>query len=216
MSDSNASTPIRVFDQQYYRKFYSGRAAVHSRASVAHLAGAVLGLSKWWGLPIRSVLDIGAGPGYWRDWFATNHPKVRYVSTDISEYACKKYAHIQQDISSWAPSQPFDLVVCQGVLQYLDNRAASRALENLKAATSRLLYLEVPTVEDRLATLDLSRSDLDAFWRPAAWYRSALRRSFTQIGAGLWSRPGQLLLYEMEGAPTLRPLAPPSKKAKAR
>lgn len=212
MNDPRSRPPKQVFDQHYYRRFYSGRAAVHSRASVGHLASAVLGLSKWWNLPIRSVLDIGAGPGYWRDWFATNHPKIRYVSTDISEYACKRYAHVQRDIGTWSPARPFDLVVCQGVLQYLPDKAASQAIENLKTATSRLLYLEVPTAEDRAATLDLTRSDLEAFWRSATWYRTRLRRHFNQVGAGLWSRPGQLMLYEMEGAPSLRPTVAPERK----
>ncbi len=214
MSESTSNGPIQVFDQQYYRRFYTGRAAVHSRAAVGHLATAVVGLAKWWNLPIRSVLEIGAGPGYWRDWFSANRPNVRYMSTDVSAYACKKYGHIEKDISRWAPSKPYDLVVCQGVLQYLDDRDASEAIRNLKLATSRLLYLEVPTTEDRAATLDLARSDLDAYWRTAVWYRSRLRPSFNQIGAGLWSRPGQLLLYEMEGAPMLAPAAPrPKRKA---
>ncbi len=198
--------PISVFDQNYYKRFYGGRGAVHSKVAVGHLAGAVMGLTKWWGLPIRSVLDVGAGPGYWRDWFAVHHPKIRYVSTDVSEYACKKYAHMQCDISEWVPKRPSDLVVCQGVLQYLDNRAATEAIANLKTATGGLLYLEVPTTEDRAATLDLDRSDLDAHWRPASWYRSRLRKGFTQIGAGLWIRPGQLRMYELEGAPSMRPL----------
>jgi SAM-dependent methyltransferase len=196
---------ISEFDEQYYRRFYGGRGAVHSRTAVGHLAGAVLGMAKWWGVPIRSVLDVGAGPGYWRDWFAANQPKIKYVSTDVSQYACEKYAHVQRDISAWAPAKPSDLVVCQGVLQYLDDKAAATAILNLRTATSRLLYLEIPTSEDRAATLDLERSDLDAYWRPAQWYRSRLRRHFSQAGAGLWIRPGQVRLYELEGPPSHRP-----------
>ena len=30
----------------------------------------MLSLASWWRIPVRSVLDVGAGKGYWRDWSA--------------------------------------------------------------------------------------------------------------------------------------------------
>ena len=99
------------FDASYYKRFYSST-PVHSRKKVALLADAVHNMCAWWDVPVRSVLDVGAGLGYWRDWYATNHPKVRRMSVDISEHACEKYDHEQRDIQQVAPERKIDLVVC--------------------------------------------------------------------------------------------------------
>lgn len=188
------------FDERYYKQFYGGRSPVHTRARIAHLASGVTGLIRWWDLPLRNVLDVGAGPGYWRDWFAANQPRVRYRSTDISSYACKRYGHEQRDITVWSPSKAYDLVVCQGVLHYLDDRSAEAAITNLTSAARGVLYLEAPTSEDRESVLDLDVSDMHAYWRPASWYRDRLDQAFVQAGAGLWIRRGRLLLYHLEAS----------------
>jgi trans-aconitate methyltransferase len=186
------------FDATYYARFY-GRSPVHSRRRVAHLCSAVTGLMSWWGLPLRSVLDVGAGPGWWRDWFAEHRPNVRYRSIDVSEHACRRYGHEHRDIAVWTP-RPVDLVVCQGVLQYLDDAAATAAIDHLAAATRGLLYLEVPTLADRSAVLDLDASDLEVHWRTGTWYRSELDAAgLAQVGAGLWApAPIARSLYELE------------------
>ncbi len=57
------------FDAAYYRRFY-GRRPVHDRHRIGQLATAVLALAAWWHLPVRSVLDVGAGKGYWGSWLA--------------------------------------------------------------------------------------------------------------------------------------------------
>ena len=53
------------FDAAYYRRYY-GRHPVHDRRRIGQLAAGVLSLAQWWRIPIRSVLDIGAGKGFWR------------------------------------------------------------------------------------------------------------------------------------------------------
>jgi len=189
------------FDAGYYRRYYRDR-PVHGRARVGHLAAGVAGLMAWWGVPLRSVLDVGAGPGYWRDWFARERPVVRYRSVDVSPYACDRYGHQQADIATWRPPGRYDLVVCQGVLQYLDDRAVDTALEHLGGATRGLFYLEVPTTADRDTLLDHERSDLDCHWRSGSWYRRRVGRHFRQIGAGLWSPLAHpLAAYELEVPP---------------
>jgi trans-aconitate methyltransferase len=194
----NREVPDR-FDADYYRRFY-GRRPVHTRRRVAHLCAAVSGLMAWWGLPLRSVLDVGAGPGWWRDWFAANRPGVRYRSVDVSAHAAHRFGHEQRDIATWRPARPADLVVCQGVLQYLDDAGCAAAITHLAAATRQLLYLEVPTVADRDEVLDLDASDLDVHWRPGAWYRRHLADAgLRQVGAGLWMpHPLATTLYDLE------------------
>lgn len=193
------------FDAGYYRRFYRD-APVHGRVRVGHLAAGVAGLMGWWGLPLRSVLDVGAGPGFWRDWFARERPAVRYRSVDVSRYACERYGHEHRDIAAWRPPGRYDLVVCQGVLQYLDDGAVGTALEHLAGATRGLLYLEVPTAADRDGLLDHDRSDLDCHWRTGRWYRRRVERHYVQVGAGLWSpRERPLAAYELEVPPLRSP-----------
>src|SRR4051795_3366874 len=73
------------FDAAYYSRFY-GRRPVHDLRRITHLATGVIELAAWWRIPIRSVLDVGAGKGYWRDWLASAHPRVAYHGLDVSEH----------------------------------------------------------------------------------------------------------------------------------
>lgn len=190
--------PEQKFGEGYYGRFY-GSAPVHTKNRVGHLASAVASLFGWWGLKLGTVLDVGAGPGYWRDWFAENRPRVMYRSTDISPFACEQFGHEQRDISTWKPGAPSDLVVCQGVLQYLPNAGAAQALEHLTFATRHLLYFEVPTIHDRDFVVDQEYTDLDCNWRTGDWYRKRLAPNFVQVGAGLWAKKdGAVPFYELE------------------
>ena len=191
-------TRRRSFDRDYYARFYEDD-PVHTRAKIAQLAQGVHSFAQWWDLDITSVLDIGAGPGYWRDWYAQNHPDVEYCSTDVSKHACETYGHELRDITSWRPRRRFDLVVCHGVLHYLDPAGASVAIENIAAASKGLLYLEAPTARDLDTIVDTDTTDMDVTRRSAAWYRTRLGAHFTQIGAGMWvSDNAGLPLYELE------------------
>lgn len=186
------------FDGEYYARFYEDD-PVHTRTKISQLASAVHSFARWWDLPVRNVLDIGAGPGYWRDWYADNHPGVRYHSTDVSDHACAAYGHELRDITSWRPSREYDLVVCHGVLHYLDPAGASAAIENIAHAARGLLYLEAPTANDLDTIVDTDTTDMNVTRRSAAWYRSRLTPHFAQIGAGLWvSHKAGLPLYELE------------------
>lgn len=189
------------FDEPYYGRFYSGPDAVHDAAMVAHLASAVHHLCAWWGVEPRSVLDVGAGVGHWRDWYRSEYPDVAVTSVDISAYACRTFGHQQRDISVWSPRHPSDLVVCHGVLQYLDDSAAERAIENLARATRHVLYVEVPTEHDLAEVVDPDRTDMEVFDRSGKWYRSRLEDHFHPAGAGLWVVPDSVVLYELEGSP---------------
>lgn len=160
-------------------------------------------MCAWWGVAPRSVLDVGAGPGLWRDWYRDNHPRIRHRSTDVSEYACRRYGHELRDIADWTPRTAFDLVVCHGVLQYPDDDAVRRAVDNIARATRHVLYLEVPTTSDYRTVVDTSATDMDVNHRSGDWYRSLLDPYFVQAGAGLWARRGGgVVLYELERSRT--------------
>jgi trans-aconitate methyltransferase len=188
------------FDAAYYARFY-GRRPVHTRRQIAHLGDGVMSFAAWWRIPIRSVLDVGAGKGYWRDWLAADHPAVTYHGIDASEYACRRFQHERADISVWQPGRKYDLVVCQSVLQYLDDKAATKAMGVLALAARGLLLFEAPTVADRDGVIDPMSTDLDVHWRTGSWYRKRLDVAFIEIGAGLWlSREHDAVFYELERA----------------
>jgi trans-aconitate methyltransferase len=191
-------TPPDRFDAAYYRRFY-GRGAVHDRRQIASLATAITSWATWWKLPIRSVLDVGAGKGYWKEWFATARPRVRYRGLDVSPHACRTYGHELADISDWVPPRAFDLVVCQSMLQYLDDESCDRAIAVLARACAGLLYLEVPTAADRVEVVDVEQTDMDVNWRTGDWYRQRLDPLFVEVGAGVWVvRPSPLAFFELE------------------
>jgi trans-aconitate methyltransferase len=188
------------FDAAYYRRFY-GSQPVHDKRRIGHLAAGVIAMAAWWQVPIRSVLDVGAGKGYWRGWLGEHRPNVRYHGLDVSEYACRRYGHELADLATWVPPRPYDLVVCQSVLQYLDATSATKAIDALGAACRGLLWLEVPTSADRIGSIDPAATDLDVHWRTGNWYRTRLRRHFTQIGGGLWrSNRCPAVFFELEVA----------------
>ena len=124
------------------------------------------GLCAYFGAEIESVLEVGAGVGPWRDRFRRYRPSVRYRSTDASAYACERFGHERRDISRWRARGRFDLIVCQGVLPYLDDEACASAALNLAAMARGFLYLEAPTRRDFREVCDDELSDLTMRARP--------------------------------------------------
>jgi hypothetical protein len=188
------------FDRDYYARYYGRtKTRVQGPREVARLARGVMEMVALSGGTVENALDIGAGTGLWRDWFKKHATKVRYRTTDVSEYACARYGHEQRDISKWRARERFDLIVCQGVLPYLDDRAAGKAIENLAAMSRGYLYLEAITREDLAAVCDLGATDVEIHRRPVRWYRRRLKPHFLQLGLGLWMRRGAPhLLYALE------------------
>jgi hypothetical protein len=191
---------VTPFDAKYYRRFYeSKKTRVSGAGEGAHLCAGVVGMIRWFGGRLDTVLDVGAGVGLWRDWFRAHLPAVKYRSTEVSDYACATYGHERRDITSWRARERFDLVVCQGVLPYLDDAGASSAIVNLAAMTRGFLYLEAITVRDLGAVCDRDLTDVSVHARPGSFYRTRLAKHFTQIGCGLfYKKDGPLQFYELE------------------
>jgi hypothetical protein len=191
-----------TFDAAYYERYYeSSRTRVHSSNEIAKLCTAVVSFVEWWQHPIESVLDVGAGVGLWRAWFQKNRPRASYRSTEFSAHACRKYGHEQRDITKWRTNEAFDLVVCQGVLPYIDDDGAAKAIENLAAMTRGFLYLEAITKRDLREVCDDARTDIAVHGRTGAWYRTRLKKHFVEAGCGLWcKKDAGVLFYELEAA----------------
>ena len=210
-----------TFDAAYFDRFYESRSSrVYGKTQVSHLARGVSEMVAWFGGEIRSVLDVGAGTGLWRDWFARHKPNVSYLSTDVSVYACEKYGHELRDVTRWrgdasparsrkAPSggkprprpTSFDLIVCQGVLPYLTDADCERAIRNMARLSAGFLYLEAITARDLRTLCDRSKTDLQVKSRSAASYRRMLTKHFDSLGCGLhYIKGGPLGFYELERA----------------
>jgi predicted TPR repeat methyltransferase len=194
-----ASVPS-PFGPEYFDRYYESKATrVYGEREIARLARGVTGMIAWLGGDLRAVLDVGAGTGLWRDWFAAHKSRVRYLSTDVSTYACERYGHEQRDIARWRGRERFDLVVCQGVLQYLPTADAEAAIDNMAAMCRGFLYLEVITARDLREACDTERTDVAVHARPGSWYRARLGEHFTTLGCGLYYRKGgPLVFYELE------------------
>jgi SAM-dependent methyltransferase len=165
--------------------------------SRAQLIAAVLRHAE---IPVRSILDAGCGVGLLRTPFAQILPRARYTGLDASEYLCARYGWVHGSIADYAPRRPSDLVVCYDVLQYLDDRAAARALANFGRLTRGALYLSALTREDWRHNCDRKRTDAAVYLRSGDWYRRRLERRFRYLGFGVWLRKdAYAILWDLEG-----------------
>jgi len=188
------------FDEAYYQRFYKDpMTRVYDQKRHAKLVAGVVSLSEWFGLRITDVLDVGAGLGWWGQWFKKHRKAVKVISTELELEICKKYGHRQADLAGFRLEQQFDLVICQGVLPYLDAAGAEAAIENLAAMSGGLLYLEAITRDDMKDAIDAQRTDLRVNLRPASWYRKRLTRHFREVGAGIYAaRRANLPFFALE------------------
>jgi len=114
---------------------------------------------------------------------------------------CTRYGWEHGRLEEYRTSAPFDLVICYDVLQYLEERAARRALANLGRLCRGVLYFTALTRTDWRLNCDQRRTDANVMMRTARWYRSRLRRAFIETGAGFWLRRGApLVVWELETA----------------
>jgi SAM-dependent methyltransferase len=176
------------YDQAYFDRWYrSRRHRVRSAAELSRLVRFVLAAADHvLGRPVRTVLDVGAGEGNWLPVLRRLRPRVAYQGVDPSEYAVRRFGRrrnvILGDITS-LPTLPvaprYDLVVANGMLNYLAPDELRAGLPHLVARAGGMLYLELFTEADAL------RGDVDfATRKPASWFRRVLREAGV-VGCGL-------------------------------
>ncbi len=187
------------FDRNYYQRYYyNPRTAVTDRREMRARARLIAAYVEHVGLPVRCILDAGCGTGLLRSPLRRMLPRATYTGLESSEYLCGRYGWERGDIESFR-SPPFDLVICYDVLQYLETSVARRALGNLSRLCRGVLYFTALTRADWEHNCDRSRTDSNVHLRSARWYRTALRRTFSEVGAGFWIRRGApLTVWELE------------------
>ena len=175
------------FDARYYAKWYGDRA---DRAAIAERAlRFVLSYIDHMDADISSALDLGCGLGFWKKALGRQAKDVRYTGVEYSSYLCEKYGWQQGDAVSYSPGRAFDLVICQGVLQYLSDKDCAAAIDNLGRLSRRFLYLEVLTKADAEEVCCPEGTDFEVHVRDATWYAKRLKRHFVNLGGGLYAKP---------------------------
>jgi 2-polyprenyl-3-methyl-5-hydroxy-6-metoxy-1,4-benzoquinol methylase len=181
--------PKTSFDAAYFRKYYFNAAtSVTTPAEMRGRAQLIAAILRHANIPVRSILDAGCGIGLLRKPFAAAIPRARYTGLENSEYLCSRYEWTKGSVTDFAPRSQSDLVICYDVLQYLDDRHASRAIANLAKLSRAAVYLSALTREDWRENCDRARTDRAVHLRPGDWYRRRLRRHFNYLGFGVWLR----------------------------
>jgi len=180
---------VAAFDSAYFRKYYFNAATrVTTAAEMRGRARLIAAILSHATVPVRSILDVGCGIGLLRKAFAAELPRARYTGLENSDYLCARYHWKKGSVVDFKPRAPSDLAVCYDVLQYLDDRAAARAIANLANLTRAALYVSALTAEDWRDNCDRTRTDRSVHLRPGEWYRRRLRRRFNYVGMGVWLR----------------------------
>ena len=196
----SVAQPPMGFGADYFRKFYlNPRTRVVTAAEMRSRAALIAAILRHAELPTRRILDAGCGVGLLKKAFAQVLPRAHYTGLEFSAYLCRRYGWIQGSIADYVATRPFDLVICYDVLQYLDEREAARALENLAALSRAAVYVSALTREDWRNNCDRSRSDGAVHLRSGDWYRRRLRKAFHYLGFGVWLRRDvSAILWELE------------------
>jgi predicted TPR repeat methyltransferase len=197
------SADAALFDAAYYERFYfDQKTRVSDPQHVERLGTFVCSYLQYLRVPVRRVLDVGCGIGLWRDIVTRHFPQAQFHGVEISDYLCQRYGWTQGSVVDFTAREPFDLVVCQGVLAYLSPADLKRALRNLGSLTRGALYLEVVTREDyENDIVDDTLTDPRLFRHRAEAYRRGLAPHFRHAGGGVWlSRDCEVPLYAMECA----------------
>jgi len=193
------------FDRAFFDRYYErASTAVTSADDVYRRARFVLAYLDHLQVTVRSVLDAGCGTGLWKRALRRVDRDVSYTGIDPSEYLCRRYGWTRSAIADYAPRRKFDLVVCQDVLQYVDDAGVRRSIAAMSRVCAGALYFDAPTsddIDDEL--LDMKRTDRAIHVRSADWYRRLLRREFVNAGGGVFvkkdARAVILALERLEG-----------------
>ena len=189
-----------VFDQQYYERFYENpKTRALEPDGFRRLGEYVCSALVYLEQPVKRVLDIGCGMGYWRELLENRFPGCSYQGVEVSDYLCQRFGWKQASVVNYRSRWPYDLVICSDVLQYLDDTQARTAIDNLAQLCRGVMYFGALTREDWERNCDQSRTDEQGYLRTGKWYRAQLGQHFQNMGGGLYvSHESPVVLYELE------------------
>ena len=191
------------FDEAYYERYYfDKKTSVVDPQHMERLGSFVCSYLKYLRVPVRRVLDVGCGIGLWRDIIARHFPQATFHGVEYSAYLCERFGWERGSVVDYRAEEPFDFVICRGVLPYLSAADLKRALHNFASLSQGALYIEAVSHEDwERDILDETLTDPRLFRHRAELYRRGLSQGFTELGGGIWlQRDAEVPLFELECA----------------
>ncbi len=174
------------FNKAYYDRFYRNpRTRAASPAAAQRQAAFIVHFLRYLEVPVKRLADIGCGLGDALNALSDEFPKAKAQGIEISSYLCEEYGWQQGSVVDYHSAKPFDLVVCNDVIAYLDDKQCAKALTNLASLTKSAAFLGILTKED-WEFCDQKRTDPDQYLRPKAWYEKRLKKHFVGVGGGLY------------------------------
>lgn len=155
------------------------------------------------GRPVKSVLDVGCGEGNWYPPLKSRRPTLRYTGVDPSEYAVRRWGKRRNihlgSVDNLSVEGQFDLILCCGVLNYLEPEILSKGLRAIARHLDGVAYLDMYTASDAV-----TGDTRGAKRRVSSWYRDKLRRAgLTACGLHLYvSRARAAQLTSLERFPS--------------
>ena len=196
------AAPRQVFDRSYYDRFYRDRRTrAESPTDAVRRAAFIASYLDYIELPVSRILDIGCGLGDTLASLQGAFPQARCAGVEFSDYLCEEHGWIKGSVVDFQAQAPFDLVVCNDVVQYLNDARARVAIANLASLCRGALYFGVLTREDWEQNCDPARTDGQVCLRSTRWYRRQLSRAFASIGGGMHlKRPEVVTVWSLERA----------------
>ncbi len=195
------SDPAHRFDAAYYRHWY-GKADTRAftKTDKDVRAAFVLSYLRHLKVPVRSVCDLGCGLGHWREALQKIDSRITYTGVEYSAFMAQRLGWVESSAADYAPKRKFDLVICQAVLQHLDDKDCARAIKNIGSYCRGALYLEVLTKADWTSgVVDKKHTEKHSHLRSATWYKKRLGEFFVPVGGGLFvARSANVPLFELE------------------
>ncbi|WP_298210917.1 class I SAM-dependent methyltransferase [Acidovorax sp.] len=195
------SATATIFDEAYYQRFYfDKKTSVMDPEHMERLGTFVCSYLKYLRVPVLRVLDVGCGIGVWKDIVARHFPQASYQGVEFSPYLCERFGWQQGSVVDYVADEPFDFVICQGVLPYLSPADLKTALHNLGHLCKGALYVEAVSREDyERDIIDEDLTDGRVFRHRADLYRRGLQQGAIELGGGVWlSRKADLPLFALE------------------
>jgi 2-polyprenyl-3-methyl-5-hydroxy-6-metoxy-1,4-benzoquinol methylase len=187
------------FNKAYYDRFYRNpKTRASSPAAAKRQAAFIAAYLRYVELVPKRILDVGCGTGLVLNALQREFPRATTHGLEVSPYLCNRYGWTQGSIVDFQSNKPFDLVVCNDVLPYLDESACSTALARISELCRHAAFLGMITRED-LQLCDPRRTDPKQWSRPAMWYRRRLGRRFANVGGGLYlKKPLSVTVWQLD------------------
>ena len=175
-------TAPRQYNQRYFDKWYRNpRYRVKSPQELARQVALVVTAAEYLlGRTLRTVLDVGCGEANWLAPLRGLRPRIQYTGVDSSEYAVSRFGASRNirlgtidSLDRMRLRKEYDLILCVGMLNYLDPAQLRTGLAHLFELANGVVYLELFTSMDRGVFGDTRGTRL----RSPAWYRARIREA---------------------------------------